>query len=120
MADSKEEIIRKIKKAYCPEKSAQDNPILEYCKYIIFESLDRLGLQNVVVNRPQKYGGPVILNSYENLERLFGQKQIHPLDLKQTVSELLNQLLAPVRKHFDENPYAKSLLEQVKSFHITR
>ena len=120
MTDTTDDIKRKITKAYCPEGQIEENPILEYYKYILFESLDRLQLQNIVVERPQKFGGPVILNSYENLERLFGEKQIHPLDLKNKAIELLDKLLEPVRKHFEENPYAKGLLEKVKSFQITR
>lgn len=120
MTDTSEDIKRKISKAYCPEGTVEENPILEYYKYILFESLDRLGLQNIVVDRPQKFGGPVILNSYENLERLFKEKQIHPMDLKQTLIVLLDKLLQPVRRHFEENDYAKDLLEKVKSYQITR
>ena len=120
MTDTYEDVKRKIGKAYCPEGIVEENPILEYYKFILFESLDRLGLQNIVVERPQKFGGPVILNSYENLERLFKEKQIHPLDLKNKAIELLDKLLQPVRKHFEENLYAKDLLQKVKSFQITR
>ena len=39
MTDSDDDIKRKFKKAYCPEKQVKDNPILEYCKYIVFEIL---------------------------------------------------------------------------------
>ena len=120
MTDTYEDVKRKIGKAYCPEGIVEENPILEYYKFILFESLDRLGLQNIVVERPQKFGGPVILNSYENLERLFKEKQINPLDLKNKAIELLDKLLQPVRKHFEENLYAKDLLQKVKSFQITR
>ena len=120
MTDTPEDVKRKISKAYCPEGAVEENPILEYYKYIIFESLDRLQLQNIVVDRPQKFGGPVILNTYENLERLFREKQIHPLDLKNKAIDLLNKLLEPVRRHFEENDYAKQLLQKVKSFQITR
>ncbi len=120
MTDTYEDIKRKISKAFCPEGQVEENPILEYYKYILFESLDRLGMQNIVVNRPQKFGGPVILNSYENLEKLYREKKIHPFDLKQAVIELLDKLLQPIRSHFEENSYAKNLLEQVKNFQVTR
>ncbi|OGK20398.1 tyrosine--tRNA ligase [Candidatus Roizmanbacteria bacterium RIFCSPHIGHO2_01_FULL_39_8] len=120
MTDTTEDIKRKITKAYCPEGVVEENPVLEYYKYIIFESLDRLGLQNVVVERPAKYGGPVILNNYENLERLYREKQIHPLDIKQKAIQILDKLLEPVRKHFEENSNAKDLLQKVKSYQITR
>lgn len=120
MTDTKEDIKRKITKAYCPEGVVKENPILEYYKYILFESLERLGLQNIVVERPEKFGGPVILNTYENLERLFAEKQIHPMDIKATAIELLDKLLQPVRQHFEGNTNAKELLKKVKSYQITR
>ncbi|OGK17576.1 tyrosine--tRNA ligase [Candidatus Roizmanbacteria bacterium RIFCSPHIGHO2_01_FULL_39_12c] len=120
MTDTHEDIKRKIAKAYCPEGIIDENPILEYYRYILFESLDRLQLQNIVVDRPAKFGGPVILNSYENLERLFKEKQIHPLDIKTKAIELLDKLLQPVREHFEKNNQAKRLLEEVKKFQITR
>ena len=36
MDDTEEDVNRKIKKAYCPEKQIEENPILEYCKFIVF------------------------------------------------------------------------------------
>lgn len=120
MTDTKEDIHRKIIKAYCPEGEIKDNPVLEYYKYILFESLERLGMDNIVVDRPTKFGGPVILNTYQNLEKLFAEKLIHPLDLKHTAITLLDKLLQPVREHFQKNIFAKNLLEQVQSFQVTR
>lgn len=120
MTDSTEEISRKIAKAYCPEGIVEENPILEYCKYIIFESLERLGLSEITIERPEKFGGNISFTSYEALESAFVSKDIHPMDLKNTVAALLDQLLQPVRKHFEENEEAKKLLEQVKSFNVTR
>jgi len=38
MTDTTEEINRKIMKAYCPEGVVEDNPVLDYCRQIIFES----------------------------------------------------------------------------------
>lgn len=120
MTDSEEEIKNKINKAYCPEGVIKDNPILEYYKYIIFESLDRLRMEQIIIDRPVKFGGPIILNSYANLEKMFAQKEIHPQDVKLTLANLLNKLLEPVRKHFQTNLIAKALLDKVKSYQVTR
>jgi len=120
MTDSHSDIKRKIDKAFCPEGKVEDNPVLEYYKYIIFESLDRLQLENIVVGRPANFGGPVILNSYANLEHLFAEKKIHPLDIKYKAVELIDKLLQPVREHFQNNPHARDLLTKVKSFQVTR
>ncbi|GAB4219245.1 MAG: tyrosine--tRNA ligase [Candidatus Microgenomates bacterium] len=120
MTDTKEDVERKINKAYCPEGVIEENPILEYYKYIVFESLERLRVNELRVERPEKFGGPVSLKSFQDLEKKFANKEIHPMDLKQTLAKLLNQLLDPVRHYFEENQQAKALLEKVKSYQITR
>ncbi|OGK57879.1 tyrosine--tRNA ligase, partial [Candidatus Roizmanbacteria bacterium RIFCSPLOWO2_02_FULL_41_9] len=91
MTDTSEDVKRKITKAYCPEGEVKENPVLEYYRYILFEKFPQ-----IILERPAKYGGAVILNSYQNLERLYGEKKIHPLDIKQTAVVLLDKLLQPV------------------------
>lgn len=120
MTDTSEDIKRKINKAYCLEGDIKENPILEYCKYIIFESFDRLGITQFTVERPEKFGGNASYKTYAELESSFSAKLVHPMDLKQSVVKYLNQLLQPVRKHFEENSEAKILLEKVKSYAVTR
>ena len=115
MTDTTEDIQRKINKAWCLEGEVKDNPVLEYCKYIIFERVD-----SVTIKRPEKFGGNLTIKSYEDLEKKFSAKEIHPQDLKVSVASELDKLLEPVREHFDNNPYAKKLLEEVKSFQVTR
>jgi len=115
MDDSFEDIKRKISKAYCPEGIAHENPILEYCKYIIFEKFDSLKIE-----RPEKWGGNLEFKSYKELEAAFVEKKLHPMDLKTAVAIRINELIEPVRKHFETNKKAKELLEQVKSYQITR
>jgi len=120
MTDSTEDIQRKINKAYCLEGDTKENPVLEYCKYIIFESFERLGISSFVIERPEKWGGNVVINSFQDLEIKFANKEIHPQDLKTAVIKYLDQLLQPVRTHFEENEEAKKLLEAVKSYSVTR
>jgi len=120
MTDTTEDIKRKINKAYCPEGVVENNPILEYYKYIVFESLDRLEVDKIKILRPQKFGGDVVLNSYKDLEKKFINKEIHPADLKASLVFYLDQLIEPVRKHFEENKKASELLERVRSFQVTR
>lgn len=120
MTDTKEEIERKINKAYCLEGDTKENPVLEYFKYIVFDSLDRLHLNEIKIERSEKFGGTVILKSFQDLEQKFANKEIHPMDLKSALSKLIDQLIEPVRRHFQEDPEAKRLLDQVRSFQVTR
>jgi len=114
MTDTEEDINRKIKKAYCPEGKVEENPILEYCRYIIFEKVKELKIE-----RPTKFGGDLSFGTYKELEDAFGKKELHPMDLKQSVARNINDLIEPVRNHFKKGT-AKKLLEQVQSFEVTR
>jgi len=114
MDDTTEEISRKLSKAWCPERQIEENPVLEYCKYIIFERFECLKIE-----RPEKFGGDIEFNSYAELEKSYAAGQVHPMDLKKAVAKCLDALIVPVRKHFEKGEPAK-LLEQVKSFTVTR
>lgn len=115
MTDTKEEVERKIKKAYCPEKQVNENPILEYCKYIIFERFN-----SIKIERPAKFGGNLAIKSYSDLEKLYLKGDLHPLDLKNAVAKYINELLEPVREHFKKDKKAAELLKKVKSYEVTR
>lgn len=115
MTDSEEEIKRKINKAYCPEKQVIDNPILEYCKYIIFEKINKL-----LIERPAKWGGNLEFSSYAELEKAYVDGDLHPADLKAAVAREINNLLIPIREYFEKNKEAKKLKELVESYEVTR
>ena len=115
MTDTEEEIKKKINRAYCLEKDARENPVLEYCRYIIFEKF-----KEVKIERPAKFGGDLSFASYVELETAFTKGELHPMDLKQSTAYYLNELVAPVRKHFERNKKARELLEKVSSFEVTR
>jgi tyrosyl-tRNA synthetase len=115
MDDSESEIVRKISKAYCPEKKVEMNPILEYCKYMVFERFNTMEIK-----RPARFGGDISLGSYAELERAYRDGKLHPADLKSATAGYINEMIKPVRKHFEKNAKAKSLLGKVKSFKVTR
>jgi len=111
MTDTKKEVEDKFRKAYCPEGQVKDNPVLEYCKYIIFEKIDKF-----VIERDEKFGGNISFGSHKELENAFKKKEIHPLDLKKASAKYINEFLEPVREHFEKNKKAKELLKKVESF----
>ncbi len=113
--DSDEEIERKMNNAFCKPKEVEDNPVLEICKYIIFRK------QKIfLIERPDKFGGNLEFENYEDLEKTYRKGEIHPLDLKNAVAKELIKILEPVRKYFEKNKKAKDLLEVVKQAKITR
>ncbi|MCM2325110.1 MAG: tyrosine--tRNA ligase [Candidatus Woesearchaeota archaeon] len=115
MTDTEKDIQRKMGKAWCPEKQVAENPIMEYYRYIIFEKFD-----SVEIKRPEKFGGDLVIKGYDELSLLYSEGKIHPMDLKNTCAVYINKLVQPVREHFEKDPRAKKLKEQVESFQITR
>jgi tyrosyl-tRNA synthetase len=110
MLDSESDINRKIKKAWCPPKKIEGNPILEYLKYIIFEKME-----SVEIKRPEKFGGDITYSSYDELENDYANGKLNPPDLKPNVARMVNELVKPVRKHFEEDKIAKKMADYVKN-----
>ncbi len=114
--DTAEDIERKIMKAYCPARVVRYNPVIEINKYILFA---QPGFK-LVVERPEKYGGTIVIESYEELEKLYSEGRLHPLDLKKATAKALAQLLEPVRRYFETREDARRILEELKKAVITR
>lgn len=85
MEDSVEDVNRKIKRGYCPEKIVEGNPIMDYCKNICFLSKDFME-----VARREQDGGNIVYNSYVDLEADFKEGKVHPSDLKPAVAKVIN------------------------------
>ena len=115
MTDTKKEVQKKFNKAHCIDGEIEDNPVLEYAKYIVFELKDKL-----LIERPEKYGGNLEFNSYQEVENAFVKGDLKSIDLKQGVAGSINELLEPTRKHFETDKKAKELLEKVKKFQISK
>ncbi|HEC89221.1 MAG TPA: tyrosine--tRNA ligase [Thermoplasmatales archaeon] len=98
--DKPEDVKRKIEKGYCPERQVEGNPILEICRYVIFPELKGDVFR---VERPEKFGGTLEFNDYEELEQAF-INDLHPLDLKNATAEYINRILEPIHEYFDRHP----------------
>lgn len=109
MEDSEQEVNTKIKSAFCPEATVEDNPVLEYLKYIVFPSIEEL-----VIKRSESNGGDLTFTSYEALEKEFASGSLHPGDLKPAAARAINTIIQPVRDHFKNDAHAKQILARVK------
>jgi tyrosyl-tRNA synthetase len=98
--DTPDAVKDKIKKAYCPEKQVEGNPILEICKFVLFPELSG---EAFCIKRPEKFGGNLEFLSYEELERAYASG-LHPLDLKNAVTFYINKTLEPINKYFESHP----------------
>jgi len=91
--DSEKDVEVKIRKAFCPAKQIDDNPIIQIAQYHIFPKFDK-----IVVERDEKFGGDLEYESFEELVKDFVSGELHPLDLKKSVAKYLNNILRDVRK----------------------
>ncbi|KPU63665.1 tyrosyl-tRNA synthetase [Thermococcus sp. EP1] len=111
--DTPEEIKQKLRKAFCPAKEVNYNPVLDWAEHIIF----REEPTEFTIHRPAKFGGDVTYTTFEELKRDFAEGNLHPLDLKNAVAEYLIELLEPVREYFEKHPEPLELMREIK---ITR
>jgi len=88
---------KKIRKAYCPEGVVENNGILAFYKQVIMV-LKEDHKQKLEIKRPKEFGGNVSYAHYDELEKDFVEKKLHPKDLKQNFIEEIEQLLIPIRK----------------------
>jgi tyrosyl-tRNA synthetase len=116
MDDSAEEIKTKVNKAFCLEGEIEYNPILDWCKYIIF-GIGKTPKLEVI--RSEKFGGNVTYESFDKLEKDFKDKKLHPMDLKSAVAIRLTEIMEPAFKHLSQ-PKIKKLKEQMDKLVITR
>ncbi len=96
--DSEGDIRRKMKKAFCPPE-AEGNPVLQIAKHVLFAYY----VDKLVIPRPEKWGGDLIINSYEELENIYAKGELHPMDLKNAVADELIRILKPIREYVEKN-----------------
>ena len=114
--DQPEEIERKMRSAFCPEREVEYNPVLDLTKHIIFR--ERM---EFIIERPAKFGGGRMeFQSPTELEDAYRKGDVHPSDLKSAVAEALTDILEPVRRYFSQNREAKETLLTLSKVTITR
>jgi len=95
VTDSLEEIKKTIAGAYCPEKEIKENPILQIANLIIFPRFEILEIK-----RPEKFGGNLKIKSHSELEKIYSSGKLHPMDLKNAVTDYLWKIIEPIRKNW--------------------
>lgn len=116
--DEPKAIQKKIKKAYCPPKEVEGNPILDWAKKLLFRSDNDFTL---VIQLPEKFGGgQKVYESYEALEAAYVSGDLHPGDLKSGVAAALIEKLAPAREAFAEGSEGAGYLAEIRELMPTK
>ena len=98
VTDSEKDIRSTIKKAYCPAGDLELNPITSTMRYIVFPRYDK-----IVIKRSEKFGGDLEFTSIDEFEKQYSDNKLHPMDVKQAVSDYLVELLEPARTYFEKH-----------------
>ncbi len=98
LIDSNAEIKKKISNAFCPANEIKNNPVLDIFELIVFPIL---GYQKrkLIIKRPEKFGGNLKISNLNELQKLFSEGKIHPMDLKNSCSEELILIISEIRKN---------------------
>lgn len=96
LLDTPKQVQKKINKADCVEGDI-NNGLLAYLKHVIFVILDG----DFVIDRPEKFGGKITYSSYEEVEKDFAEKKLHPMDLKMGLAAAINSLLEKTQKNIN-------------------
>ena len=70
---------------------------MEIAHYYIFDTHEK-----ILIERPEKFGGNLELTE-EELIQTYENEDLHPMDLKNTVSKYLIERLAPAREYMENN-----------------
>ncbi|KFQ14917.1 Tyrosine--tRNA ligase, cytoplasmic, partial [Leptosomus discolor] len=103
LLDRKEDVKKKLRKAFCEPGNVENNGVLSFIKHVLFPLKSEF-----VVLREEKWGGNKTYTAYEALEKDFAEQVVHPGDLKNSVEVALNKLLDPIREKFN-SPELKKL-----------
>ena len=93
--DDENTIREKINRAFCPIGIVERNPILQLIRYVIFHEFEEFN-----VERPSKYGGNIVYTNYNEVEKDFISKNVHPMDLKSSTTTYINKIIEPIRNYF--------------------
>lgn len=95
--DSEKDIKNKINKSYCPKGEVKDNPMIEIAEHFVYPYQEKL-----LIERPEKFGGNLEL-SKEELIKIYSEGNLHPMDLKNGISNYMIEFLRPVREYMEKN-----------------
>ncbi|XP_034016375.1 tyrosine--tRNA ligase, cytoplasmic [Thalassophryne amazonica] len=103
LLDSREDVKKKLKKAFCEPGNVENNGVLSFVKFVLFPLHG-----GFCIKRDPNWGGDKVYTTYEEVEKDFSDEMIHPGDLKASVEAALNKLMEPIRKKF-ESPVLRKL-----------
>jgi tyrosyl-tRNA synthetase len=100
LLDDEKSVLEKVKNAEMVAGNP-NNGVMSFLRYVIM-AIKGDKKEKFVVERDKKYGGDLEYSSYEEVEKDFVAKKIHPLDLKNSVAKEISKLLEVFGKNRKE------------------
>jgi len=94
LTDNEKVVKNKINNADCVTGDP-DNGIMAFLKYVIMVIKEDAG-EKFIIERQDKYGGNLEYSKYNEIEKDFIKKKLHPLDLKNAVAKEISNLLGKI------------------------
>lgn len=101
ITDDTAAIESKLQSAFCPQGEAENNGVLEYLHYLVFPILEEED-RSFVVDRPDRFGGRLVYDTYAEVEADYVAGELHPQDLKTAVAVEIDAAIEPIRSYFDD------------------
>jgi len=96
LLDDEKTVKDKLKGADCITGDP-DNGVMAFLKHVLMVIKGDKG-EKFIIKRDEKYGGNLEYGNYEEIEKDFVSKKIHPLDLKNAVADEISGLLELIHK----------------------
>ena len=97
LLDDEKTIQKKLQGADCVSGDS-DNGVMAFLRYVLMP-IKQDNNETFVISRDKKYGGDMKFKNYEEIDKFFGSKKLHPLDLKNAVAMEISNLLKPIQKN---------------------
>jgi len=105
LLDAPEVVRKKLKKAFCPPKQVDGNGVISFVEYVLLpasalKNKENPGAPRFTVTR--RDAEPLVYTSIEKIKEDYLADVLQPQALKPAVTEALLEILAPIKKTFDE------------------
>jgi tyrosyl-tRNA synthetase len=105
LLDSPDIVKKKLKKAFCPPKQVDGNGVISFVEYVLLpasalKNTENPGTPSFTV--PRRDAEPLVYTSIDQIKADYLADVLQPQSLKPAVTDALLEILAPIKKVFDE------------------
>jgi len=97
LLDDRKTVKEKLNNAECISGDP-DNGVMAFLKHVIM-IIKHDNKEQLTIKRDKKFGGDLKYKTYEEVEKDFINKKLHPLDLKNAVADEISNILDKIQKN---------------------